>query len=171
MNITLKIAGLLLDDVRRDLSRRHPFAYERVGFLLAAAAEVPGGMILFAEKYLAVEDDDYERSRTVGAQIGSDAMRKAVQAAFRPKRALLHIHMHGGKGKPGFSGVDLRSADDFVPAFGQSIPSMPHGLLVLSDDDATAQIWLPDQARPAPVNKFVRIGPSYHQKWTKNKNG
>ena len=57
-------------------------------------------------------DEDYEIDRTVGAKIGSAAMRKAVQSAYRPAATLLHVHTHGGHGKPGFSAVDLNSAKE-----------------------------------------------------------
>ena len=37
MKIHIKIAEALLAQVRADLHRRHPFAFERVGFLTAGA--------------------------------------------------------------------------------------------------------------------------------------
>ena len=67
--------------------------------------------------YTPVADEDYEIDPRVGAKIGSAAMRKAVQSAYRPAATLLHVHTHGGHGEPGFSGVDLNSAKDFVPGF------------------------------------------------------
>ena len=165
MKITVKISGKTLDEVREDLVRPHPFAWERVGFLTACAAKVPRGLLLLVDKYLTVEDEDYERNETVGAQIGSDAMRKAVQAAYRPKRALLHIHSHGGLGKPHFSGVDLRSADEFIPGLFSPIPAMPHGLLVLSDDDANGKLWLGTERGAVKINEFIRVDSHYSKKW------
>ena len=116
-------------------------------------------------QYLQVEDRDYEQNEVVGAQIGSDAMRKAVQAAYRPKRALLHIHTHGGLGKPHFSGVDLQSADEFIPGLFSPIPSMPHGLLVLSDNDANGKLWLGPQIKAFRINEFIRVGSHCSKKW------
>ena len=165
MNITVKISGKTLDEVRKDLARPHPFAWERVGFLTASPAKVPRGLLLFVDRYFPVEDGDYERNDIVGAQIGSNAMRKAVQAAYRPNRALLHIHTHGGCGKPHFSGVDLRSADEFIPGLFSPIPSMPHGLLVLSNDDANGKLWLGSQGDPVKINEFIRVDSHYSKKW------
>jgi hypothetical protein len=94
--------------------------------------------------YTPVADEDYEINDKVGAKIGSAAMRKAVQSAYRPAAAPIHIHTHGGHGKPGFSGVDLNSAKDFVPGFFETTPRMPHGgLLVLATTPRTASCGSP----------------------------
>ena len=96
MKATLKIRGPLLDEIRRDLARPHAFAHERVGFLTAGAAATPDGILMLVRGYRPVEDDDYEEDARVGAKIGSNAMRKAAQSAYRPAAVLLHIHTHGG---------------------------------------------------------------------------
>jgi len=166
MIVTLKIPGRLLDSVRVDLARPHFFAHERVGFLTAGVAALPGGLIVLVRSYLPVADEDYEAARGVGARIGSNAMRKAVQAAYRPASALLHIHTHGGRGRPGFSGIDLESADEFVPGFFQSCPKMPHGLLVLSDDAVTGQLWLDPRRRPIAIDRFVRVDRPVSNQWS-----
>ena len=105
MTVHLKIDGRLLDTVRQDLHRPHPFAYERVGFFTAGVADLGDRLLLLVRDYTPVADADYEIDRKVGAKIGSAAMRKAVQSAYRPAATLLHVHTHGGQGKPGFSGV------------------------------------------------------------------
>jgi hypothetical protein len=167
MKITLKIRGDLLDRVRVDLERPHPFAFERVGFLFAAAAAMPGlDMLLTVKEYMPVEDQDYEPDRHVGAKIGSDAMRKAVQAAYRPPSAILHVHTHGGSGKPRFSPVDIDSAREFVPGFFETAPRMPHGLLVLSDDAAFGHLWCDAHADPLVVDHLVRVGAPLTHEWS-----
>lgn len=167
MMITLKIDGQMLDDVRRDLERPHFFAHERVGFLLAGVAAVPGGdLLVIVRDYLPVADEDYEAALGVGARIGSNAMRKAVQAAYRPPSVLLHIHTHGGRGRPGFSRVDLESAEEFVPGFFQSCPKMPHGLLVLSDEAVTGNLWLAPSSRPIAIHRFVRVDRPISTQWS-----
>jgi len=164
MKITLKIMSNLLAKVRRDLTRPHSFSHERVGFLLAGASECTGGMLLTIYDYLEVEDDDYERSYRVGAQIGSNAMRKAVQAAFRPQRTLLHVHTHGGIGKPSFSSTDLESAAEFIPGFLRPIPRMPHGLLVLSDDSSHGLCWIGADEK-VEISNFISLGAPYRRDW------
>lgn len=166
MKVRVKIVGSLLDTARNDLARRHAFAHERVGFFAAGAAYDSEGIILLVRSYHPVADEDYEYAARVGARIGSNAMRRAVQEAYRPPSALLHVHTHGGWGKPGFSPVDLDSADEFVPGFFQAVPRMPHGLLVLSGDAATGKLWL-DPGRPAiPVTDFVRVDAPMNHEWS-----
>jgi hypothetical protein len=166
MNATIKVTGPLLDRVRADLHRPHAFAYERVGFLLAGASPIGRNLLLTVRGYAPVADEDYEAAHNVGAQIGADAMRKAVQAAYRPRSALLHIHTHGGRGVPRFSQVDLNSAKAFVPGFFQSIPRMPHGLLVLSDTGAAGLLWLSPNSQPITVSRFDRVDRPLTHHWS-----
>ena len=166
MKITLKINGFLLDGARYDLERPHRFAHERVGFLTAGVAATRDGLVLMVRNYMPVADDDYEMAHDVGASIGSNAMRKAVQSAYRPASTLLHVHSHGGRGKPGFSGTDLKSADEFVPGFFQSVPKMPHGLLVLSNNAATGILWLKAAARSVAIERFVRVDRPITEQWS-----
>lgn len=166
MMVTLKIAGHLLDRVRSDLERPHFFAHERVGFLTAGAAAVGSGLLLTVRAYLPIDDGDYESAYGVGARIGSDAMRKAAQAAYRPPSTLLHVHTHGGRGMPKFSKVDLESAREFVPGFFQSCPRMPHGLLVLSDNAATGILWMDRSREPIDIDRFVRVDRPIVNQWS-----
>ncbi|MDC7675190.1 hypothetical protein [Asticcacaulis machinosus] len=165
MNVCLKITSAMLAAIREDLGRRHAFAHERVGFLTAGASALLGpDLLLTARTYRPVDEEDYMPDPSVGVKIGPGAMRKALQAAYRPPAAILHIHTHGGCGRQHFSGVDKQSAGDFVPSFFNVVPRMPHGIVVLSDDCANGLLWLgPDhQARSfvdivavgAPLSKY-----------------
>jgi hypothetical protein len=161
MKIHIKITEALLAQVRLDLHRRHPFSFERVGFLTAGATRsVDGDILLLCRSYHPVDDDDYERSAMVGAQIGSDAMRKAIEVAHLGKSALLHVHTHGGNGLPGFSKTDLVSGAQFVPGFFNALPRMPHGLLVLSNTSARGLVWTAKKAQPQYVAGFTQVGRS-----------
>ena len=158
MNILLKITAGLLASVRADLQRPHRFAFERVGFLTAGAAHVQGGLLLVCRSYHPIADEDYERSNSVGAQIGSNAMRMGIEAAYANSSSLIHIHTHGGVGDPEFSDVDLRSAPGFVPGFFNALPRMPHGLVVLSNNSARGLMWTRRGKEPHDINGFVHIG-------------
>ncbi len=166
MKVTLKITGSLLDQVRRDLVRPHFFSHERVGFLTAGASVVAGGLLLLVRGYMPIADEDYEIAPDVGARIGSNAMRKAAQAAYRPASAILHVHTHGGRGLPKFSGIDLESGKKFVPGFFQSCAKMPHGLLVLSDNGATGLLWLGSGEPSVPIDRFIRVGHPIVEQWS-----
>lgn len=161
VNIHIKITEALLAQVRADLHRRHPFAFERVGFLTAGATRSrDGDLLLLCRSYYPVADEDYEVSATVGAQIGSEAMRKAIEVAHPNKSALLHTHTHGGSGLPVFSKTDLVSGAQFVPGFFNALPRTPHGLLVLSNTSAQGLVWTARNAKPQYVDGFSQVGRS-----------
>lgn len=90
-------------------------------------------------------------------------MRKATQFAYQDRSALLHIHSHGGIGRPEFSGIDLHSGAEFVPGFFHSVPRMPHGMLVLSQNSATGLLWLGSDQSGGYVADFVRVGAPYRK--------
>ena len=158
MKTRFKIPARLLADMRADLYRPHAFAHERVGFLAAGAAYArDGSLTLFAREYQPVADDDYVNDPSVGAQIGPNAFARGLQLAYTPRSALFHVHSHGGRGIPSFSGVDLASGAEFVPGFFNAIGRYPHGLIVLSDNSATALMWRNASER-AYVAEFISIG-------------
>lgn len=164
MKIRIKIPNSQLVAIHSDLHRPHAFAGERVGFLTAGVAQTGLDEItLLARAYQPVADEDYVPDPSVGVKIGGDAMRKALQFAYSPRSALLHIHSHGGRGRPEFSGVDIRSGGEFVPGFFHAISRMPHGMLVLSNDSATGLVWLGPKESGAYVAEFVGVGAPYRK--------
>jgi len=161
VKIHIKITEALLAQVRADLHRRHPFALERVGFLTAGATcSRDGNLLLLCRSYYPVADEDYEVSATVGAQIGSDAMRKAIEVAHSSKSLLLHTHTHRGRGVPVFSKTDIVSGAQFVPGFFNALPRTPHGLIVLSDTSAQGLVWTAKNTKPQYVDRFMQVGRS-----------
>jgi hypothetical protein len=156
----IKLTDALMRAIQHDLHRPHQFALERVGFITAGGAHAGKGVTLYCRDYHPVDDEDYESTLAAGAQIGTDAMRKALESALATRSALLHVHTHGGRGRPEFSSTDLRSAAQFVPAFFNALPGMPHGLVVLSNDSARGLIWTGPKTRPTYVDGFTQIGAS-----------
>jgi proteasome lid subunit RPN8/RPN11 len=165
MTIHLKIARNLLQTIRQDLVRTHPFAYERVGFISGGLSSASDDLWILARGYRAVADDDYLRDPSVGAMIGPDAIRKALQWAMTERVAIFHVHTHGGHGQPGFSGIDLREQAKFVPNFFQIAPQCPHGALVLSNNSAYGHIWLDDDKPCEVITGFVAVGTPLN-KWS-----
>ena len=166
MRVAIRILSATLRKVRADLARPHVHAWERVGFMVAGATSSPGRLLLLVRDYQAVADEDYARSVAVGAEIGSEAFRKALQLAYRPRSALLHVHAHGGEGTPAFSSVDLRSGFEFVPSFFTTVPRMPQGMIVLSDSSATGLVWLSEDGAPVAVEEFTQVGGQYRHDWS-----
>ena len=108
MNIRFKITSALLATVRIDLRRPHPFARRLVGFIAAGLAAAHDQLLILAREYRPVRDDEYLADPSVGAMMSAEAIRRARQWAINDRVAIFHVHTHGGRGVPGFSGVDVR---------------------------------------------------------------
>ncbi|MCB1735185.1 MAG: hypothetical protein H6981_06180 [Gammaproteobacteria bacterium] len=159
MKAILKAPSKLWSAAHEDLARRHPFAAERVGFFFAKAAVTGDGvLLLLATHYEPVVDEDYVFNPQVGAMIGSEAIRKAMQASYKNHSALIHVHSHGGRGRPEFSATDTSGAAQFVPSFFNAVPGMPHGIVVLSGDSARGLLWTAAESKPRFLTGFVTVG-------------
>ena len=159
MNVRFKITTSLLAAIRGDLRRPHPFARERVGFISAGlSAAHDAGLLVLAREYRPVPDDDYLRDPTVGAMMGPDAIRNALQWALQDGVAIFHVHTHGDDGIPEFSRIDLRENAKFVPDFFKVAPQCAHGAIVLSNTAADGLIWF-DRSQPGySIASFVEVG-------------
>jgi len=158
VKIHFKIRRDLLREVRRDLARPHSFAAERVGFMAAGFSSTADELAVLARGYRGVSDEDYLPDHSVGAMMGPEAIRKAVQWATSEGVGMFHVHAHHGRGHPRFSGVDLREQAKFVPNFFEYAPQCAHGALVLSDVFAYGHIWLGDDRPYDVVTRFVEVG-------------
>jgi hypothetical protein len=142
MKSSVRIAESLLSAIHLDLSRSHPFAGERVGFMtcdIAARSHI--GFSLIARAWHPVADEDYLSDSTVGATIGPAAFRKILERIYGIPQSLFHVHRHEHRGSPRFSPIDARSMRDFVPGFFNACRDRPHGAIVLSLDSAFGCIW------------------------------
>lgn len=158
MKIHFKIPLAVLSAIRTDLVRSHAFAAERVGFIGCRVGEVSGGIIVLAESYIPVADEDYLDDPRAGAMMGPAAIRKALQFAYQKRTSMFHVHMHEHCGKPWFSGLDLRENANFVPDFWNVQPKLPHGAIVLSLDSIAGLCWYSRAKRPARIGRFTVVG-------------
>jgi len=142
MTIIYRSTDQLMAEVRRDLVRKHPFAEERVGFISVKAAQTQDGLLLIADNYFPVADNDYLYDDTVGAMMGAEALRKALNIALLNQVGIIHVHMHLYPGRLWFSRTDLREQLKFVPDFFKVRRNMPHGAMVLSPFTAAGRMWL-----------------------------
>lgn len=155
--VTFRATQAFLSEMRRDLMRPHTFAHERVGFITARAAQGAEGLVLLAEDYHPVADEDYLRDPSVGAMIGQEALRKALELALLKGVGVFHVHMHGLSQRLWFSHTDLREQVKFVPDFFTVCPQMPHGAIVLNEKAAAGRVWLGPN-RVKNINEFDEIG-------------
>jgi len=158
MKVRFKTTVALLASVRIDLRRPHPFAHERVGFIAAGLSAAGEDVLVLARAYRPVADQDYLNDPSVGAMMGPEALRKALQWAMETGAALFHVHTHGGKGVPDFSGIDLRENPKFVPDFCKVASQAIHGAIVLSDNAARGQVWLGRDRPHTFVAQFTQVG-------------
>lgn len=142
MSVLFRATANFMRQVHKDLLRPHPFAAERVGFISVRAAKGQDQLVLLAENYHPVADDDYVPDLNVGAMMGQEAIRKALEIALLQSVGMIHVHVHEHYGPPRFSPTDLREQLKFVPDFFKLRPQMPHGAIVLSYDRAIGRIWL-----------------------------
>jgi hypothetical protein len=158
MKIRFKITSALLATVRIDLRRPHPFAHERVGFIAAGLTSAHDELLILARAYRPVRDDEYLPDPSVGAMMSDQAIRRARQWAMDDRVAIFHVHSHGGRGIPGFSGVDIRENAKFVPNFVSVAPQCVHGAIVLSDTAAFGQVWLGRKSPQPFITAFGEVG-------------
>lgn len=162
MKWILRIPQTLLTDVRVDLRRSHPVAAERVGFIEGRCVDDPDETPIFlASRFHPVVDADYLDDPRVGARIGGNTIRQAMQRVLDGKNdsvGMLHVHMHHHAGMPRFSSVDRREIPRLVASFRSVGPTALHGALLLSTDHLTGFIWCPGDDAPSESGKIVVVG-------------
>lgn len=159
MRTVLRITDGLLETIHADLSRPHPFAGERAGFLTCGVASLPSGEVgLYGATYYPVADDDYEDDPGAAAMLGSGAFRKILQRIYAKPSSVLHVHRHDHYGCPGPSITDQRESQHFVPSFWNVCPNYPHGTLILSFDDLWGALWIKPKCPIVELSSCVVVG-------------
>lgn len=158
MKTRFKVTSTLLALIRHDLARPHPFAHERVGFISAGLSAAGDHLLILAREYRPLMNDDYLRDLSVGAMMGPNAIRGALQWAMESGGAMFHVHAHGGVGLPDFSTVDLCENAKFILDFFKVAPQSAHGAIVLSDDVAKGQLWFNRDGPHEFIQDFSEVG-------------
>jgi hypothetical protein len=159
MKTEIKLTGGLYAEIIRDLTRRHPFAAERVGFAFGRMGSL--GRLILLNRYHSIPDDQYVNDPTVGARIGREALTWAMQAVYqgRPTReGIFHVHLHGHKGETRMSGVDSHEIPKLLPGFQSVGRYAAHGIIILSLDHGTGWVWHPGSKEPFHVDSINTIG-------------
>jgi hypothetical protein len=145
MKIVFRATETFIAGVRSDLMRPHAFAHERVGFISVMAAMGLDHLVVMARSYHPVADADYSRNNMVGAMMGQEAIRKALEVALLNRVGMFHVHMHTLPMRLWFSPLDLKEYPKFVPDFFKLRPELPHGAIVLSPHSGAGLTWLGPQ--------------------------
>lgn len=161
MTAHIRLLKSLYERVLADLQRPHPFASERVGFLLARMGTAANDThLIFLVDYLPVPDDQYlpTTDLAIGAEISSAAIRNTMQRVMSTGEGAFHAHLHEHLGRPRFSRVDMKDLPLLAQSFQCASPVSAHGGFLFSKDDCTASIWLPGQSDPVTAGKISVIG-------------
>ena len=149
----------LSDTIRADLARPHPLAAERIGFEYGTLSEGgEGTQLIVLKDYRPVPDDRYLDDPRCGARIDSQAIRGAMQHALDSVAGAFHVHLHDWPGIPRFSQFDRKELPRLIPSFQALRPSSAHGLLLLSRDQWTAEVWLPGRNEGIVADRIQVIG-------------
>lgn len=157
MKVLFRATEPFMTMVRRDLQRPHRFAHERIGFISVRAAAGAAHLVLLAEGYYPVADEDYVDDPRVGARIGQEALRKALNLALLSPVGMFHVHMHLLPARLWFSRLDLAEQLSFVPDFFKVRPDLPHGALVLSPQSMAGRAWR-NGRDVQPIAEFNTVG-------------
>jgi hypothetical protein len=131
-------------------------------FLFGRAARIGNdGLIILATEYEPIADDDYVDDPSVGAMMDATAIRKALERALNGGAgdlSVFHVHRHEHDGAPWFSSIDLCESAKFAPSFFHVAPKIPHGVIVLSHDQAAGLWWTSEDADPQRIDRIVSVG-------------
>ncbi len=139
MKTEIRITEVMINEIKDDLSRRHPFAWERIGFLFCRTALE--GKLLLSSFYQTLPDALYIPDSFVGTRYSGEAIRTARQRGLETGESIFHVHIHEGAGPPRFSRTDLESLKEMIPTMVSVVPEVPHGALLLNDDSVYGLIW------------------------------
>lgn len=157
--VTLRISQELCNKIKKDLSRPHKFAYERVGFVIGNSKTISEDEdIICLSEYIAIDDDHYIKDESVGARINEDAIRNAMQIAMNRKCSIFHVHVHYGEGTPEFSLTDLDELPNIADAMVNANSSNVHGVLLLNSNGANAVLRIKKSKGNVQLKKVAVVG-------------
>lgn len=157
--VRLRIQRPLVERMKADLRRPHPFAAERVGFLSVAVGRGERDeLLILGVEYRAVAEEHYVQDSQVGVRIGVGAIREALERIRVSGHGLFHVHLHDHPGLPNFSGTDRREQPRLVEGFRRVGRHVPHGMMVLSANSASAWVWLPGEDAPVLPEQITFVG-------------
>lgn len=162
-HIRFKIPKQIHQQMLDDLNRKHPFAHERVGFLYTISKKIdPNITLILAKEYCPIPDLDYIKDKSVGAKIGSNAIRTAMEKLFNQKGGCFHVHLHAHSGSPFPSYIDKISLPEIADSFSNITQNQANGFLILSNDSFYSSIKLSDEKHLITPELISTIGWPMH---------
>jgi hypothetical protein len=168
MKVIFRITKEILSQINSDLTRPHPFALERVGFIFVRLGTIIDGHLLLASGYQSVRDEHYARAKKgdyTGAIINRYAITEAMQRALSTGEGVFHVHIHDfGINSAAFSKVDMKSLNELMPSFYSVSNNALHGALLLTPEKIIGKYWTKDKNQYNISNISVVGYPSFYQK-------
>jgi hypothetical protein len=159
MRTIIRIPRPLYTSIKEDLACTHEFATERVGFLSAKIGKSDGErMLILARRYYPVADEHYVPDPHSGARINTTAIREVLEQILDTPECTFHVHMHNHRGKPAFGKMDCEEIPRLVASFRAVAGSLPHGMLVFSEDSAEAWVWMPGSSDFIQPSRITIVG-------------
>lgn len=159
----LRMTQAIHKEMRSDLCRSHPFAYERVGYIFVRPA---GDDVIVTTGYEPVPNEYYIKDKTVGARIDHRGIALAMKRADKNEEGILLAHIHINRGFPRFSRADVADHLNFLRSFRNAVPKMPHGFLLLSDDKMMVRVWPPGEEVYIDIFRYTIVGLPLFYDWT-----
>lgn len=157
--IIFRIPNAIHLEMLNDLRRKHPHAWERMGFLHTRLKWLDKMTVLIiANFYQVLEDEDYIRDSSVGAKIGASAIRKAMQYMIENRTGGFHVHLHDHRGRPGPSPVDDRGIPGIIESLSHVTKEQATGMLILSSDGFFDAIRIPGIQRKLRADSISIVG-------------
>lgn len=158
MKITMRIPRQVYQTMMADLARPHEFAFERVGFCrVKLGSRGQDTQYVMISGYWPVPDEHYIPDDYAGARINRQAIRNALQTSLSTGDGIFHVHMHDHAGEPGFSWMDRQEITRIVESLSCANAAMPHGMLLLSHDMASADTIMPNSEMQT-VDRITVVG-------------
>jgi hypothetical protein len=143
--IIFRIPEKLHLQMLEDLRRSHNHAWERVGFLFTKSKWIDDKtLLIIATSYQAVADENYIEDPTVGAKIGSSAIRSAMEFMRNSNSGCFHVHIHDHDGKPAPSATDQKGLPGVVDSLSNISSGQAVGILILSKDGFYSAVQSPN---------------------------
>jgi hypothetical protein len=152
MTPQIRLTRELYAEMQTDLRRPHAFAGERIGFTFGRLANASSDwLLIILTRYVPLADDRYVPDPGIGARFDGQAVQFAMQEVVTNDEGCFVVHLHEGRGRPSFSFTDQAELPPVARSFRNVGRQHPHGLLLLSDDSACADVVMPGCKDPEPA--------------------
>ena len=153
---TLVFEAADLQELRRFFSDQAPL--ETAAFVLARPAQTPqGSWRLIVSEVIQVDAANYDRRTPVAIDLPPAVIAEVLARARREQLSVILAHSHPGTLGVQPSKQDLDGEARLRPTLHRRVPGVPHGRLILSENDAHAALFLADGS--TPLLKVIGVGP------------